>query len=1606
MFISFQSPPSQNASPDLIFEDTSKKTQFNKTIASDRIWVNNYGLSSLERIFSGDPNLNGIYLLGKDTYGKDMIVFVNLITYEAQWNVTNLSIRRNIYGAPLIGLYDIYGVNISYLIGINDTTGFIISNDGNLETFDWDISSNVFQIGFDNFTKPTIYIAENNGTHNIINIIHNDDLTTVDAVHVINNTISSNDFVWTTTGDFLGNSVDQIAFMTKGGKGNLTIINGTDGTTLKIKNITITPDLITTSLDDDLDFLVSINATGDKYMDILLLQNGNLYLFGGYNFTQIINSTWVVSGWNFIDYKVCDFDNDDKDEIAVGSYSHDDRYGYVEIFEPLTMNTISNVGTELIYPNTFQVFDYNNDGYMDLLIADSVSAKILDVKNNKNIYESHEFSVVATGLGDFSADGVFDTIIGEKYDLTGFETDRVAPHVSEVTWSPKHPTQKDWEITIYAKIEDTSDIIAKVNYTLDYSFSYQSTTMNLIDTDNKIWSGKITDLSYVQSIQFKLVISDSFGNSVTVMNGTSPYSVDVLSEKIWENLIYNERLVHTDVFTYRINSDNMGVAIFYHNLKKLYGLKSSDGTQIFNRTFNMNGYIAEIMHAPLVSGNSTESFVIAFFNTTLNTLNVTLIDGLDGRYIRSMQYNSNASVIDMDYIYQSSGTIIYLTLSNNTVIAISENDLSIQNRLNSIDILYPGYTIEMIDIGNYLQLNSKSIVIYINNGTSVYALLTQQNLTIFAYKQVDIGNAVQFVKNINGERVELAKNVVGTLQSESIFVISYGFQFKVFSIDWTSANLYSCTITNAQLNSLTLFDLNNDGQHEIIIGYNNGTVGALDSNGKVIGSITGKPKAISAIRFVIIYHNLYSIIRTTDGNIYAISVSTSEIITDFATSSIPFGLFDVRDFNNDGEYELLCITNDYPVTVALLTDLNKYYMLRVSYTAPLDNVYQSSIIPVEISIKNYFGENIRDAEVTVIINNSISVYYNPAQLIMNNYTAYISTSGWDIGIYTMKIEIKHNYYVNKEIIQDFVLHGYLKVEMFTPSSVIRGENITLDLYVTDVNQIPFEPDNVTILLSSDAGYSKEIILNNSQYGSYSLNISTSDMPIGKLFIQATAHSSFTDIATAVNTVSIKDYMNITVFGPGISMQPITQGETLHLKVNLQTAYGAPMSGGSVMLSFAGKFYTCTDMRNGSYIVEIATTNWNAGFHPFIIHASHPYGISASKNSTLFIMGEMNLDVVLGSDSVYQNGQLRFLVYATDKYGTGIQTAQIQAYLAGQQFTLEHVDRNIYQGIINVGNLYHGTYNLTIHAIAQGYSSKTVTTQIEILVQMPNVSMDPPTFGTLMGISILISIIGLYIYYLISRRLRLTREKDIEDLEKSLKSLDILYVVLLIISGILGGAAYLLANMQHYSISISIAALLLLLIIALYALWLYRDVNSFMAHEKFRISRALLGLWHLLLVPIIIYGIFEWGHNIEWFSYYVLGDILHIGNLIIPKLYINLMGTYVTTMVLVVILTYKNLVEDIHRIKHMKGEGTPNSVIISEKIRTISKALDSIRIKMLIFLAILGVSVVTTMDVFRFMQLGIIILTPLLLIVVLPWIVYKVLSVVRAFRRIIFRSENT
>ncbi|MHA1741279.1 MAG: hypothetical protein ACTSVD_04205, partial [Candidatus Thorarchaeota archaeon] len=141
---------------------------------------------------------------------------------------------------------------------------------------------------------------------------------------------------------------------------------------------------------------------------------------------------------------------------------------------------------------------------------------------------------------------------------------------------------------------------------------------------------------------------------------------------------------------------------------------------------------------------------------------------------------------------------------------------------------------------------------------------------------------------------------------------------------------------------------------------------------------------------------------------------------------------------------------------------------------------------------------------------------------------------------------------------------------------------------------------------------------------------------------------------------------------------------------------------------------------------------------------------------------------------------------------------------------------------------------------------------------------------------------------------------------------------------------------------------------LYGLWLYRDAYSaILLTGKVSRRRMAAGLWHLALVPGMIYQIMEYGRYIELFQVYILENVFRLGDIAVPAILLTIFGTYVSSIVVVVVNLYREISKGLRRIGQMRSAGTPPSVVEEERQLLIQRIGTSIRTRFLMFLIVVG-----------------------------------------------------
>jgi len=128
--------------------------------------------------------------------------------------------------------------------------------------------------------------------------------------------------------------------------------------------------------------------------------------------------------------------------------------------------------------------------------------------------------------------------------------------------------------------------------------------------------------------------------------------------------------------------------------------------------------------------------------------------------------------------------------------------------------------------------------------------------------------------------------------------------------------------------------------------------------------------------------------------------------------------------------------------------------------------------------------------------------------------------------------------------------------------------------------------------------------------------------------------------------------------------------------------------------------------------------------------------------------------------------------------------------------------------------------------------------------------------------------GMLIYFKLASTMKIG-EQSIEGVRKSVRRLDLVYLLIVIASGVgvIGSIAY--YNAGNYASAVLVTIILLGASVLLYGLWLYRDaVSAVMIKGTLSRKRIVAGLWHLVFVPGIIVMILVYGSGIDWFKAYI------------------------------------------------------------------------------------------------------------------------------------------
>ncbi|MFX1472138.1 MAG: FG-GAP repeat domain-containing protein [Promethearchaeota archaeon] len=647
---------------------------------------------------------------------------------------------------------------------------------------------------------------------------------------------------------------------------------------------------------------------------------------------------------------------------------------------------------------------------------------------------------------------------------------------------------------------------------------------------------------------------------------------------------------------------------------------------------------------------------------------------------------------------------------------------------------------------------------------------------------------------------------------------------------------------------------------------------------------------------------------------------------------------------------------------------------------PSSTFAQGDTINFKVEVRDNATSYITGATVTLYLHGTT---YPLTETSIGTYGINVTTSALPLGEYSAQITVSGAFMETQQLTRSFDIIGDAIVRVDTdPLVILNYENATFTIAVEDQYGNPI--GDYDYILDFGGQYDKS---GTSDYFKLIWDFIPQLTP-STYVLNVTISGPHIPTSSTTLLIDVKSQTNATVLSP-IADTTFVQGtDSIVFRTDLRDMLDNVMDGGSVSVLIHDSFFVLTDHGNGTYSRVVSTAGWAAADYNYTLMLSHPYLAEESTvRGTVEILAELEISVKFFPEVPQQGELLNITIDVADKYGNPVSGLDITV-------TFQNIPKHPIEAEQS------GTYFVTYVVASQGYGDEQIVIEAEgakcvsflsqslatvpVIVAVPQIALSVESFGPLFAISFLISFLGLLIYFRISSGLSITRGSQ-ENLLRGLRKLDYLYGGVVALAGLTIFHSYVLAGAGEYGLAVAESILVLGISLILYGIWLYRDASSsILATQNISRRRMILGLWHLIFVPIVIAQIFDWGRNIEWLKFYVLDNVFHLGELQVPTIMMTIFAAYISSIVIVVVNLYREISKGLTRLHEMAVLGTPPIVVEQECVDLVENLSSSIRMKFFMFLVVLAGTTVLTMDFLRSYSLGVIVLLPVVFLLVIPY----------------------
>ena len=660
-------------------------------------------------------------------------------------------------------------------------------------------------------------------------------------------------------------------------------------------------------------------------------------------------------------------------------------------------------------------------------------------------------------------------------------------------------------------------------------------------------------------------------------------------------------------------------------------------------------------------------------------------------------------------------------------------------------------------------------------------------------------------------------------------------------------------------------------------------------------------------------------------------------------------------------------------------------VVAASILAPAEGATftQDESIEFSVLVQDELFNNITGATVELRVGGGI---YYLVEVSDGIYNGTFDATDLPIGQYLAQIIVSQAFMDTQQLARSISLTGDTIIDVAIPSTVLNFENATFQITVTDlgfhpVNEFDYYMDlggQYNISGAATKYIQSWTLVPQLLPGSYTLNVTVSGPRIPTKWV--------------TTVVQVKSETNATVLSPLEDTTYVQGTDSILFRVDLQDMLYNVMENGSVSVLIRDSFFVLYDEHNGTYTRVVSTAGWRAGNYNYTLTVSHDYlAEEATLRGNVEVLAELEFQVNYLPEKPQQGDLLNITIEVTDQYGNPVSDLNLTITFQGRTQDAVETEQNG-KYIVSYVVASEGYGPMTVYVEAEGvmiapFEGGTLAL-VDVAVAVPEIALTVESFGMAFLIMFVFSFIAMVVYFRISSGLSFTRGSQ-EQLLQGIRRLDYVYGVVVGLAGLTILHSYISAGGGNYALAVLESVLLLGISLVLYGVWLYRDASSSILHtQQVNRRRMVLGLWHLVFVPIVIAQIFDWGQHIEWLKYYVIDEAIALGELHVPTIILTIFAAYVSSIVIVVVNLYREIRSGLTRLNEMAVLGTPPIVVEQECVDLVEKMGSSIRVKFFMFLVVLAGTTVLTMDFLRSYSLGVLVLLPVMFLLVIPYATSK------------------